>query len=193
MPATDDLQIIAFKTQVDFEQWLSSNCLKSPGIWLKFHKVNSGLPTIKYNEAVEAALCYGWIDGQKQSFDESSYLLRFTPRRPRSIWSKVNTQRAEKLLEAGKITVHGLKEIEKAKSDGRWEAAYASASTITEPDYWLRILKVNPKAKAAYEALNKTNRYAILFRLHTAKKEETRMKRVKQFIEMLNKDEKFQL
>ncbi|HSW87588.1 MAG TPA: YdeI/OmpD-associated family protein [Candidatus Saccharimonadales bacterium] len=191
MNTTTDLPIIAFVSQKDWEMWLETHHEKEQGIWIQFFKKNSGIVSITYMQAVETALCYGWIDSQAKSFDEKSYLQKFTPRRSKSIWSKVNTQRIERLLKEGKMKPAGLKQIEEAKQDGRWEAAYNSPSTIIIPEDFLKELSKNKKAQAFFETLNKTNTYAIAWRLETAKKPETREKRMKMILEMLGKGEKF--
>jgi uncharacterized protein YdeI (YjbR/CyaY-like superfamily) len=140
---------------------------------------------------LEIALCYGWIDGQKKSFDEKYFLQKFTPRRPKSIWSKINTEKAEQLIASGQMKPAGLKAIEAAKADGRWEQAYTSQKTISIPKDFEVALNKNKKAKAFFESLNSANRYSFLFRIETAKKAETRANRIRQFMEMLEKGEKF--
>ena len=185
------LPIEAFETPKSFEQWLKKNHLSAAGLWLKFYKKQSGLPTVTYEEAVEIALCYGWIDGLANGYDENSYLQRFTPRRPKSIWSKLNVERVEKLIESGRMKPAGLKQIEAAKTDGRWQAAYDSPANTELPKDFLALLSKKPKAKKFFDTLNKTNRFAINWRLQTAKKPETREKRMKAIIEMLVAGKKF--
>jgi uncharacterized protein YdeI (YjbR/CyaY-like superfamily) len=170
--------------------WLAKQHDKSVGVWLKLAKKNTGISSVTYEEALDIALCYGWIDGQKGSFDESYWLQKFTPRGPKSIWSKINTEKAARLIGSGEMKPAGLKAIELAKQDGRWDAAYASQKNISVPDDFQAALDKSKKAKAFFGTLNSVNRYAILFRIQTAKKAETRTKRIQQFIEMLEKNEK---
>ncbi|MES1181304.1 MAG: YdeI/OmpD-associated family protein, partial [Flavobacterium sp.] len=174
-----------------FETWLLKNHDKSSGIWLKIFKKDSGKKTISYAEALDVALCYGWIDGQKQAFDKLAWLQKFCPRRAKSIWSKINTGHVERLITDGKMKPAGLKVVEKAKADGTWEKAYDSPSKTMIPEDFLRELRKNKKAEASFKGLNKTNLFSIGFRLQTAKKPETREKRMKEIIEMLAKSEKF--
>ncbi|HEX8369099.1 MAG TPA: YdeI/OmpD-associated family protein [Pyrinomonadaceae bacterium] len=188
---TDNLPIISFETPAEWEEWLAVNHAESKGVWLRIFKKATGIASVTYAEALAAALCYGWIDGQKNKYDEQSWLQRFTPRRAGSIWSKINTQHVERLIEAGKMKAAGLKEIEAAKQDGRWQRAYDSHKNITVPEDFLRELEKDAKVKAFFETLNKTNLYAIAFRLQTAKKPETREKRMKAILAMLSKGEKF--
>ena len=144
-----------------------------------------------YEEALGVALCYGWIDGQKKGFDDQYWLQKFTPRGAKSIWSKINTEKAEKLIASGEMRPAGLKAIEAAKQDGRWDAAYESQKNISVPEDFQSALEKNKKAKAFFATLNSANRYSFLFRLQTAKKAETRKKRIRQFVEMLEKGETF--
>ena len=181
---------ISFPTQVAFRSWLEENHSRSEGIWLRIYKKGSGVPSVTYAQALDEALCYGWIDGQKQSFDLTSWLQRFTPRRPRSGWSKINTEHAERLIKSGEMTTAGLKEIEAAKKDGRWKRAYDSWGTAVPPEDFLSELNKSRRAKAFFETLDRANVYAILYRLQTAKKPETRAKRIRQFIDMLDRHEK---
>ncbi len=185
------LPIKAFKTSKSFEQWLKKNHISATGLWLKFYKKQSGVATVTYEEAVEVALCYGWIDGLANGYDENSYLQRFTPRRARSIWSKLNVERAKKLIETGRMKPAGIKHIEAAKSDGRWQAAYDSPANTELPKDFLTLLSKKPKAKKFFDTLNKTNRFAINWRLQTAKKPETRARRMMAIIEMLASGKKF--
>lgn len=179
-----------FEHQKDWEAWLDQNHAASSGLWLRLAKKASGLNSVSYAEAVEVALCYGWIDGQTKSYDESSWLQKFTPRGAKSIWSKINREKAQKLIESGQMKPAGLKAIEAAKQDGRWEAAYDSPSRAIVPSDFQAELDKNAQAKAFFATLNSTNRYAILHRIQTAKKAETRTKRIEQFIRMLEKHEK---
>ena len=186
----NDLPVMLFKQQKNWAAWLDKTHAASAGVWLRLAKKASGLQSVSYGEALEAALCYGWIDGQKKSYDTSSWLQKFTPRGAKSIWSKVNREKAQKLIESGQMKPAGLKAIEAAKQDGRWEAAYDSPSGATVPSDFQAELDKNAQAKAFFATLNSTNRYAILHRIQTAKKAETRTKRIQQFIEMLEKKEK---
>lgn len=186
----NDLPIIRFDTPQAWATWLAENQTAAPGVWLQIVKKGAGYTSVTYAEALEVALCYGWIDGQKRSFDETAWLQKFTPRSPKSIWSKINREKAEALIQNGQMQPAGLAAIERAKQNGRWDAAYASQSNATVPDDFQAALDQNPEAKAFFATLNSTNRYAILFRLQTAKKAETRAKRVEQFIQMLARHEK---
>jgi len=185
-----DLPTLSFERQKDWAVWLEKNHATTPGVWLKLAKKASGVQSVTYDEALEVALCYGWIDGQKKSHDETSWLQKFTPRGPKSIWSKINTEKALRLIESGKMKPSGLKAVESARQDGRWDAAYASQSKAVAPDDLQAELDRNAKAKAFFATLDSRNRYAILHRIHTAKKAETRAKRIEQFIRMLEKKEK---
>ena len=186
-----ELPILPFTSQPKWADWLAKQHDKSAGVWLKLSKKDSGIPSVTYNEALEVALCYGWIDGQKNSFDEKYFLQKFTPRRPKSIWSKINVEKVERLIASGQMKPAGLKAIEAAKADGRWEQAYSSQKNISVPEDFQSALDRNKKAKAFFETLNSANRYSFLFRIETAKKAETRAKRIQQFVEMLVKGEKF--
>ncbi|MCI0390819.1 MAG: YdeI/OmpD-associated family protein [Acidobacteria bacterium] len=170
--------------------WLDKNHTASSGVWLRLAKKTSGIKSVSYNEAVEAALCYGWIDGQKKSYDETTWLQKFTPRGVKSIWSKINKEKATQLIESGQMKPSGLKAIENAKQNGRWDEAYDSQSGATVPSDFQTALDRNAKAKAFFATLDSLNRYAILFRIQTAKKAETRTKRIEKFILMLEKKEK---
>jgi uncharacterized protein YdeI (YjbR/CyaY-like superfamily) len=184
------LQTVSFKSPAEFRSWLAKNHAQSDGIWMRIYKKGASELPVTYAQALDQALCYGWIDGQKQKFDQDSWLQRFTPRRPRSGWSKINTQHAERLMKFGEMTPAGLKAIEAAKLDGRWKAAYDSPRNAVPPDDFLRELNKNRKAKAFFETLNNSNTYAIVYRLQTAKKPETRTKRIQQFVAMLARNEK---
>jgi uncharacterized protein YdeI (YjbR/CyaY-like superfamily) len=180
-----------FTSSLDFRNWLAKNHSQSEGIWLRIFKKDSGVTTVIYSEALDQALCFGWIDGQKKPHDKKSWLQKFGPRRPKSGWSKKNTQHAERLIKSGEMGQAGLKEIEAAKTDGRWKAAYDSFGEAAMPSDFLMELGRNRKAKAFFETLNKTNLYSIAYRLQTAKKPETRLKRMRAIIEMLYRGEKF--
>jgi uncharacterized protein YdeI (YjbR/CyaY-like superfamily) len=185
------IKIMGFKSSLDFRNWLAKNYYQSEGIWLRLFKNGSSAATVTYSEALDQALCFGWIDGQKKPNDKQSWLQKFTPRRPKSGWSKNNTRHAERLIKSGEMAPAGLNEVESAKADGRWEAAYDPFSTAAVPDDFLRELARNKKAKSFFETLNKTNLYSITYRLQTAKKHETRLRRMRTIIEMLSRGEKF--
>jgi uncharacterized protein YdeI (YjbR/CyaY-like superfamily) len=188
--AASDMPIVEFPHQKGWAAWLDKNHDKSQGVWLRMAKKASGIPSVNYAEAVEVALCYGWIDGQGKSEGETTWRQKFTPRSKKSIWSKINRQKVLALIESGKMKPAGLAEIERAKADGRWEAAYDSPSAATVPPDFQAALDGNARAKAFFATLTGSNRYAVLFRIQTAKKAETRAKRIQQFIEMLEKHEK---
>lgn len=192
MTKADTIPTMEFKTAKTFETWLAKNHDKSSGLWIKIFKKDSGKKTINYAEALDIALCYGWIDGQKQTYDEHAWLQKFCPRRAKSIWSKINIGHIERLINEGRMRTAGLKAVEKAKEDGSWEKAYDSSSTMTIPEDFLKALSKNKKAAAFFKGLNKTNLFSIGFRLHTAKKQETRDRRMKEIIEMLARGEKLQ-
>jgi uncharacterized protein YdeI (YjbR/CyaY-like superfamily) len=185
-----DYEILPFTTQKDWESWLKKNHNIRSGIWIKFAKKASGLATVTYDEALDVALCYGWIDGLARSLDETYYLQKFTPRGPRSMWSKRNKEIVAQLIKEGKMMQAGLEKIEEAKKNGRWDAAYDSPKNMVVPDYFLEALAKDKKALEFYQTLNKTNTYAIAFRLQTAKKPETKERRMKVILEMLRKGEK---
>ena len=178
-----------FASKKKWVDWLAIQHDKSTGVWLKLAKKDSGRSSVTYEEALEVALCYGWIDGQKKGFDDNYWLQKFTPRGPKSIWSKINTENAEKLIASGEMKPAGLKAVEAAKQDGRWDAAYSSQKNIAVPEDLQRALNKNKKAKASFATLKSSERYSILFRLHHAKKAETRAKRIQQFVELLEKGE----
>lgn len=189
-PTPNELPVILFEHKKAWETWLNENQAASGGIWLRIAKKASGVQSVSYDEALEVALCYGWIDGQKKTYDETSYLQKLTPRGAKSIWSKINTEKVEKLIERGLMQPAGLKAVESAKQDGRWQAAYDSFSRASVPDDFQSELDKNAQAKAFFATLNQQNRYAILFRIQTAKRAETRIKRIQQIISMLEKNEK---
>jgi len=177
--------LIVFEGPAQFDAWLHEHGASETELWLKYSKKGSGIKTITYAEALDVALCHGWIDGLTRSVDETYYSQRWTPRRPRSKWSKRNCGKVEELIAAGKMLPAGLAEIEKAKADGRWDAAYAGPATIEVPDDLTEALAANPKAAEFFKTLNSQNRYAVLLRIHDAKRPETRQKRIAQFVEML--------
>ena len=190
MSTSSDLPTISFTSPAEWEAWLDQNHDSSQGIWMRMFKKGSGVESVNHDGAVDVALFFGWIDGQARPLDEQSWLQKFTPRRSRSVWSKRNTQHVERLISEGRMRPAGLREVEKAKQDGRWQKAYDSPATSIMPDDFLRELEKNEKAKAFFATLNKTNTYAIYHRIHTAKKPETRERRIRQFVEMLAKGEK---
>lgn len=186
---TDTLPIILFETQQAWEAWLKEHHAEAGGAWLKIAKKATGASSVSYSEALESALCYGWIDGQKASFDEQYWLQKFSPRRPKSIWSRVNCDKAMALIAEGRMQPAGLRQVELARTDGRWEQAYDSQSKMAVPDDLQSELDKNPAAQEFFNTLNSVNRYAILFRIQTAKKAETRSARIRKFVEMLSKHE----
>jgi len=191
MPNSTELPTLPFESKKKFADWLAKNHDKSAGLWLKIAKKATGIPTVTYAEALDVALCYGWIDGQKGSFDDKYFLQKFTPRRAKSIWSKINVGHVERLIASGEMKPSGLKAVEAAKQDGRWDAAYASQKNIEVPDDFKSALNKNKKAKAFFESLTSSKRFSFLFRVTTAKKAETREKRIREFVEMLAKGETF--
>jgi uncharacterized protein YdeI (YjbR/CyaY-like superfamily) len=185
------MQTLHFKTSADFRHWLEKNHTESDGIWLRIFKKDSHEKSLTYAEALDQALCYGWIDGQKKTLDKLSWLQKFTPRRPKSGWSKINTQHVDRLIKAGAMTPAGMEAVEAAKGDGRWETAYASSRNATPPEDFLKELSKNDKAAAFFKTLNKANVYAIVYRLETAKKPETREKRMKTILAMMEQGKAF--
>jgi uncharacterized protein YdeI (YjbR/CyaY-like superfamily) len=186
-----DLEVISFTSQGDWERWLDENHAISKGIWLRFYKKDTGIASVYYAEALDVALCYGWIDGQLKKYDAVSYIQRFTPRRPRSIWSKRNIDHIARLTREGRMKPAGIKEAEAARTDGRWAAAYDAQAAMTAPDDFLLELMKDEKAFDFYNTLNKANKYAIAWRLQTAKRPETREKRKIEILAMLGRGEKF--
>jgi uncharacterized protein YdeI (YjbR/CyaY-like superfamily) len=190
METFKDLPVRLFTTQEDWKAWLEENHAQALGLWLKHVKKASGKTSVSYPEAIEEALCYGWIDSQKQAYDDDYFLQKFTPRGPKSVWSKINVAKVEALTKLRKMQPAGLAAVNLAKHDGRWDAAYDSPSSNTIPDDFLAELDKNPKAKQFFETLNKTNVYAFCWRVQTAKKPETRKARIEKFIDMLNRGER---
>lgn len=182
-----------FKSAKAFEAWLKKNHATSEGLWLKIAKRGSNEPSVTYPEAVEIALCWGWIDGQKKSLDDQHYLQRFTPRRARSVWSRINVNKVQALIEAGRMQAPGQAQIEAAKADGRWARAYDSARTSTVPEDLQAALEAEPAAKTFFASINASNRYAILWRIQTAARAETRARRIAQLVEMLARGETIHL
>ncbi len=185
----EETEVHVFTNAGEWHAWLKKHHAKNTGVWLRIGKKNTGLVTISYDEAVETALCHGWIDAIRKSYDGLSFVQRFTPRKPRSIWSQVNRARVLALIEAGAMMPAGLAAVEVAKANGEWHRAYSPGSTITEPKNLLTALRKRPRAKAFYATLNAQNRFAILHRLEKSAKPETRAKRLAQFVEMLERKE----
>ncbi|HSW80040.1 MAG TPA: YdeI/OmpD-associated family protein [Candidatus Saccharimonadales bacterium] len=185
-----DYQIVAFTDQAKFRAWLTVHSQSVNGIWLQMYKKASNVPSITYAQALDEALCFGWIDGQKKSYDEASFLQKFTPRRPKSMWSKRNIEHIGRLTELGLMMPAGLAEVERAKADGRWAAAYDTPSEMIIPDEFLAELKKHPVAEKFFATLNKTNTYAIAWRLQTAKTKVTRKRRQDKIIALLNAEQK---
>ncbi len=185
MTSKSELPILELRSRLEWGDWLEENHGQASGVWLKFAKKGSGATTVTYAEAVEEALCYGWIDGQAARHDERYYLQRFTPRRPRSRWSQINCGRAERLIAQRQMKPAGLAQVKAAKDDGRWDAAYAPPSAAKVPQDLRRALDENREAKAFFETLNGANRYAILYRVQEAKRPETRARRIAEFVAML--------
>ena len=184
------LPIVSFRNVRAWSKWLGSNCASSRGVWMKIAKKGSSARSVTYAQALEVALIWGWIDGQKGRLDEEWWLQRFTPRGPKSIWSKINREKAIALIEAGEMKPPGLAEVERAKKDGRWEAAYDSQSRAQIPADLARAFATNPRAARFFEQLESHNRYAVLFRIQTAKMAETRAMRIEKLIGMLARGEK---
>lgn len=187
----DDLPVISFASSEECEAWLDKHNASSSGIWLRIYKKDSGVKSVSYPEALDRALCYGWIDGLKRPFDKKSWIQRFTPRRPKSLWSKNNTAHVERLMRLGKIKPAGLTAIKAAKKDGRWDAAYQPPGKATIPKDFLNALSKDKKAEVFFNSLNKTNLYSIAWRLQTAKKPETRERRMTAILQMLAEGKKF--
>jgi uncharacterized protein YdeI (YjbR/CyaY-like superfamily) len=183
-------QPLRFGTAADLEAWLEANHDGNPGIWLEIAKTGSRDRSVTYAEAIEVALCFGWIDGQKRRGDDDHWLQRFTPRSARSRWSKINRDKAEQLIAAGRMRPAGLSEVERARADGRWDAAYEGQRTATIPDELARELDRDPKAAAAFAALDAQNRYSIVWRINDAKRPETRARRVAKYLDMLRRGER---
>jgi uncharacterized protein YdeI (YjbR/CyaY-like superfamily) len=186
----DGRPILAFDSPEAWEAWLEREHATSDGVWLKFAKKGSGVESVVFAEALEVALCYGWIDSQALSLDERFYLLKFTPRRARSKWSRINRDKVAALMKQGRMKPAGLAQVEAAKKDGRWEAAYASPANVEVPEDLQKALDASPKAAEFFATLNKSNRFAILYQLQDAKKPETRTRRLEKFVGMLERGEK---
>jgi uncharacterized protein YdeI (YjbR/CyaY-like superfamily) len=187
----DDLPVLAFPDQAAFEAWLEENHATSPGIYVKIAKKASGEPSVTQQQMVESMLCFGWIDGRVNRLDDTHFLQRVTPRRPKSPWSQRNVEWVGRLVEAGRMRPAGLAAVEAAQADGRWEQAYAGPATITVPDDLAAALAAEPAAQRAFDALTRTNRYAVLWRVHTARTTKGRAQRIASLVEMLAKGEQF--
>jgi uncharacterized protein YdeI (YjbR/CyaY-like superfamily) len=186
-----ELPTVPFESKKKFLDWLAKNHDTSAGVWIKLAKKGTRIPSVTIEEALDVALSYGWIDGQRVSFDESYYLQKYTPRRPKSNWSKINTEKVKRLIANGEMKPAGMKAVDSAKQDGRWDAAYESQKIMTVPADFQSVLNKNKKAKAFFETLTGSRRYLFLFKIETAKKAETREKRIRQFVEMLERGETF--
>jgi len=186
----DELPTILFAAPAELEAWLEEHHESSEGFWLQVAKKGSGEVSVTYAEALELALCFGWIDSQKRGLDEKFFLQRFTPRRPRGKWSRINRDKVEKLIAAGAMRPTGLAEVDAAKADGRWEAAYEGQRTAKVPEDLQRELDGNPAAAEFFAGLDGSNRYAVIYRLNDAKKPETRERRLRKFVAMLERGEK---
>jgi uncharacterized protein YdeI (YjbR/CyaY-like superfamily) len=187
--ADDGLPTLSFASDAAWEAWLGANHEQAGGVWIKVAKKGTGIESVHYPEVLETALCFGWIDGRRQAFDERHFLQRFTPRRARSKWSRINREKAERLIAGGRMRAAGRAEVERAKADGRWAAAYEGQRRITVPDDLKRELDLRPEAKAFFDELSSQNRYAILYRLQDAKRPETRVRRLAKFVAMLERGE----
>jgi uncharacterized protein YdeI (YjbR/CyaY-like superfamily) len=185
-----DLPIVGFATREEWRAWLAADHATSSGVWLKIAKAGSGSEGVSYADALEVALCYGWIDGQKRKLDDDHWLQRFTPRKARSRWSRINRDKATALIERGEMQPAGLRQVEAARADGRWDAAYAGQRTAAVPDDLRRALDADPDAAEFFSTLDSRNRYAILYRVQDAKKPETRARRIDKYVAMLAAGEK---
>ena len=184
-------EIAEFQSASQWDNWLAKNYSQSHGIWIRFFKKASGVSSINNSDALDVALCYGWITGQARPYDERSWLGKFVPRRSKSIWSKINTKRAETLMRQGRMKSAGLRQVEEAKRDGRWDRAYSPPSSAKLPEDFLKALQKNKEAEAFFRTLSRANIYSVVFRLENAKNEESRRMRIRQMIKMFEKGEKF--
>lgn len=189
-PSPDDRPVVHFTDADQFDEWLEDNHADVDGIWIQIAKVNSGYTSVTWAEAVPVAICHGWIDGQARRVDDDWYLQRFTPRRPRSNWSQVNVAHVERLIANGKMRPWGMEKVEQARKDGRWESAYQPSSSREIPDELQQALDASPKAAAAFAELDSRNRYAMVYRIQTAKRHATRERNAARFVEMLERGEK---
>jgi uncharacterized protein YdeI (YjbR/CyaY-like superfamily) len=190
MGADDGLPELTFASAAEWEAWLEANHESAEGVWLKLAKKGSGIPSVTLGEALDVCLCFGWIDGLRKGLDDDYYLQRYTPRRPRSKWSRINVEKVETLTAAGRMRPPGLAEVERAKADGRWDAAYESPTRIGVPDDLKRELASRPSAREFFEGLDSRNRYAILYGLKDAKRPETRARRLAKFVAVLEAGER---
>jgi uncharacterized protein YdeI (YjbR/CyaY-like superfamily) len=185
-----ELATLAFKSPKEWEAWLDRNHATAPGVWIRLAKKGSGIPSVSYMEAVDVALCYGWIDSQSKSLDDQLYIQRFTPRRARSPWSKINRAKAEAFIAQGRMRPGGMREVEAAQADGRWDRAYDGQRTIEVPPDLTKELEKHPRAKKLFATLDSKNRYAVLHRIQQATKPETRARRIEKFVAMLSEGKK---
>lgn len=185
----DPSKIREFKTLNHFYDWLSKHHDKEPEVWIKIHKMGSGLPSITAKEAIDVVLCWGWIDGLRKGFDDKSFLQRYTPRGPKSLWSQINVDNVARLTREGKMTEHGLRHVTAAKADGRWERAYKGGKEMTLPADLLAAINAEPKAKKMLQRLNAQNRFALAFRVHNMKTEAGRTKKIETFVARLKRGE----
>jgi uncharacterized protein YdeI (YjbR/CyaY-like superfamily) len=191
MAPEDGLPIIHFADPDAWEQWLEEHAEEAPGVWVKIAKKASGIASVAYPDVLDVAICFGWIDGQRQPHDERFFLQRFTPRGPRSRWSQINCKKAERLIGEGRMRPAGLRQVQAAQSDGRWEAAYAPQSQASVPEDFQRELDRNPAARDFFATLRGQNRYSFLYRINDAKRPETRAKRIATFVAMLGEGKTF--
>ena len=189
MRAADGLPVLAFASEEEWRVWLEGNHTSAAGVWISIAKKGTGIESVRYPEVLEHAICFGWIDGRRERLDDARFLQRFTPRRSRSPWSKINREKAERLAQEGLMAPAGLEEVRRAKEDGRWERAYASQRTAEVPEDLQRELEARPAAAAAFSGLSSQNRYAILYRLDQARRPETRAKRLAEYLRMLEAGE----
>ena len=185
MPVPDDLPVLEFATQTELEEWLEREHATAPGVYVRLAKKGAGVPSVTYPQIVEACLCFGWIDGISRRLDDRFYVQRITPRRARSVWSQKNVEAVGALTAAGRMRPAGLAAVEAAQADGRWERAYPGAAQMTVPDDLAAALAAEPAAQQTFEALDGTNRYAVLWRVHTAATPETRSRRIAAAVQML--------
>lgn len=185
-----DQPVLSFDTTSDWRAWLDTHHATTDGIWLRIYKKDSGITKVNYDQALDEALCYGWIDGIVHKYDAKSFIQKFTPRRKRSTWSEINKGHIARLMRLGKMHTSGIAEVDRAKKDGRWDAAYGSPANTTAPEDFLARINKNPKAKEFWERINKTNKYAMIWMVNNAKREETRMRRIDKFVAMLERKEK---
>jgi uncharacterized protein YdeI (YjbR/CyaY-like superfamily) len=181
--------VFEFKDAASFYKWLGKHHAKADEVWIKMHKVGSGLKSITAKEAIDVVLCWGWIDAIRKGFDDTSFLQRYTPRGKKSIWSKINQDNVARLITEGRMTEHGLKQVDAAKADGRWARAYGAGAKLETPPELMAAIRVEPKALATYEGLNSQNRFALAFRLHNLKTEAGKQKKIETFVEMLKRGE----